>query len=205
MANKLFGVFMFIAGAAAGAAVAWKLTKTKYEQIAEEEIDSVKEVFSRRLKDEREKNTDEITKDGESIQKGLADGIKKDKPDLSEYVKRINSEGYSDNKEKGGGDMVNKKPYIIKEEDFGEMDGYENICLTYYSDKVLADEFDEIIYDIDGTIGEESLNHFGEEEPNYLFVRNDNLKCDYEVVLDPSTYTDVVNQPSEKVERWQEE
>ena len=85
------------------------------------------------------------------------------------------------------------------------MDGYENICLTYYSDKVLADEFDEIIYDIDGTIGEESLNHFGEEELNYLFVRNDNLKCDYEVVLDPSTYTDVVNQPSEKVERWQEE
>ena len=71
MSNKLFGVFMFIAGAAAGAAVAWKLTKTKYEQIAEDEIDSVKEVFSRRLKEEREKNTDGITKAGESIQKGL--------------------------------------------------------------------------------------------------------------------------------------
>ena len=40
-------VLIFAAGAAIGSAVTWKLIKTKYEQIANEEIESVKEFFGR--------------------------------------------------------------------------------------------------------------------------------------------------------------
>ena len=46
MNNKVVNVLMFAAGAAVGSVVTWKLVKTKYEQIARDEIASVKEVFS---------------------------------------------------------------------------------------------------------------------------------------------------------------
>ena len=48
MNRNLLTSLAFVAGAAAGSAITWKLLKTKYEKIAQEEIDSVKEVFSRR-------------------------------------------------------------------------------------------------------------------------------------------------------------
>ena len=43
---------VFTAGAIFGSLVTWKLTKDKYARIAQEEIDSVKEVFARREREE---------------------------------------------------------------------------------------------------------------------------------------------------------
>ena len=60
MKNQLSNIIIFAAGAAIGSAVTWKLLKTKYEQIAQEEIDSVKAVFSRREEsDDSEEDEDE--------------------------------------------------------------------------------------------------------------------------------------------------
>ena len=43
---KFINVLMFAAGAAIGSAVTWKVVKTKYERIAQEEIESVKEAYA---------------------------------------------------------------------------------------------------------------------------------------------------------------
>ena len=61
--NKAFGIVIFAVGAVAGSAATWYFTKTKYEKIAQEEIDSVKEVFSNRNKSADEK------KDGVACEK----------------------------------------------------------------------------------------------------------------------------------------
>ena len=49
MSNKLISIGAFVVGAAIGSVVTWKIVKTKYEQFAQEQIDSVKEVFARRI------------------------------------------------------------------------------------------------------------------------------------------------------------
>lgn len=54
MNQKLINVLMFTAGAAIGSLVTWKVVKAKYEQIAQEEIDSVKETWSRMVREESE-------------------------------------------------------------------------------------------------------------------------------------------------------
>ena len=46
--NKLISVGFFIAGAAVGSIVTWQFLKTKYEEIAQEEIDSVKQTYAKR-------------------------------------------------------------------------------------------------------------------------------------------------------------
>lgn len=88
-------------------------------------------------------------------------------------------------------EYVNDKPYVISPEDFGEYEDYETISLTYYKDKVLTDELNEIVEDIEETVGEESLNHFGEYEDDSVFVRNDSKRCDYEILLVDQFYSDV--------------
>ena len=85
-----------------------------------------------------------------------------------------------------------EKPYVIKPEEFGEILEYESISLTYYADGVLADEYDEVIDDVDEIVGEESLTTFGQYEDSAVFVRNDARKTDYEILLDLRNYSDVV-------------
>ena len=48
MKQKLLYLVMFAAGATIGSAVSWQLAKNKYKQIADEEIQSVKDAFSKK-------------------------------------------------------------------------------------------------------------------------------------------------------------
>ena len=92
------------------------------------------------------------------------------------------------------------KPYVISPDEFGEFEDYERISLSYYTDQILADEDDEKVEDVDNVVGLESLAHFGEYEDDSVFVRNDRLKCDYEILLDQRTYSDVIKQRPHQTE-----
>ena len=185
---------MFMAGLTIGSAATWLCLKKRYEQIAQEEIDSVKAVFAEKkpetvIRKEENENLDKDTK------------IKADqaklKPDLINYAAKLAEEGYtnyaSTNNKNAKEEKVNmvEKPYIISPEEFGDFDEYTKLSLTYYSDGVLADENDEIVDDIDETVGADFADHFGEYEDDSVFVRNDRLKCDYEILRDNRSYSDV--------------
>lgn len=83
-------------------------------------------------------------------------------------------------------------PYVIKPEDFGMLD-YEDICLTYYSDGVLADDHDDKVEFVEQVVGTEWRREF-ERGETVVYVRNDARKCDYEIALDFRTYTDIVDE-----------
>lgn len=48
--------------------------------------------------------------------------------------------------------------------------------------------------EIEETVGKGSLTHFGEYEPDSVFVRNDRLKVDYEILMDQRTYAQVLEE-----------
>jgi len=172
-------VLCFLLGLGIGAASAWIFAKERYERIAQEEIDSVKEVFSKKDITEPKEETEE------KIEQPVRD---RQKPDLMEYAAKLRSLGYSDDSSNDGSE---DGPYVISPEDFGEVEEYDSISLVYYADGVVADENDDILEDLEATIGRESLNHFGEYEDDSVFVRNDTLRCDYEILLDNRTYEEV--------------
>jgi hypothetical protein len=64
--------------------------------------------------------------------------------------------------------------------------GVQTLYLT--KDGKLVNKDWEIIDDIDDIVGYESLDHMGEYEDDTLHVRNDRLKCDYEIYLSEKTY-----------------
>lgn len=187
MNNTLSSIIIFAAGAAIGSVVTWKLVKTKYERIAQEEIDSVKEVFSRqekKLTEPEKENAVEVELDSQTI---------------NELEEVIANSGYANyepyTKEEKGGKSYMDVPYVISPEEFGENPDYEQVSLVYYADGILADEVNEVIEDddVEDIVGSGSLTHFGEYEDDSVFVRNDNMKTDYEILLDVRTYADSIN------------
>lgn len=176
--NKLF---IFAVGAAIGSAVTWKIVKTKYERIANEEIASVKETFANREKNI--KSTKDIAE--ENVVERIARLAAEEKEKV-EYNSLIEDLGYSED--------VNKMdiPYVIPPDEFGDID-YTLISLNYYADGVLTDDWDNPIDDVDNVVGLDSLTHFGEYEEDSVYVRNDKYKCDYEILLDERNFSDVIN------------
>ena len=173
MNDKLSLSLAFVAGVAAGAFVAWKALENKYKQMADEEVESVKEMFNRKLEKQQEEAS--VEKQNE------------------EYDNMLKDLGYEKSEKEGEEDMArNAKVYVIPPESFGEI-GYDTVSLTYYADKVLVDcVTNKVITNVDEIVGRGSLETFGEYEDDSVFVRNDELKKDYEILLDIRNYSDIV-------------
>lgn len=229
MNKTLFGVIAFAAGAAIGSVVTWKVVKTRYEQIADEEIASVKD----ELLNQREEYTnlmvkmkkhlnESVTYDGPQDADEAApeeetddyypddderDFIENEKQRI-EYYKLTSKyrgsnaedddEGEENDKEGDEGEdefdgevrFING-PYPISPDDFScSPPGYSAQPLDYFADGVLADDWGMKV-DIEETIGEENLAHFGEYADDILYVRNERTEIDYEVTKDPRTYEEV--------------
>lgn len=181
MKRILSNAVIFAAGAAIGSVVTWKLIEEKYKRIAQEEIDSVKEVFAKKRTEEPEvikPTIDDLVEAKIESENGHVD--------YSNIVEKL---GYTNNEE-GGSTMIDK-PYVISPDEFGDCD-YEIVSLTFYADGVLADDYDEVVEDIPGTVGIGSLQTFGQYEDDSVFVRNDRLKIDYEILRDLRRYSEVV-------------
>ncbi len=197
--SKSINFMLFIFGAAVGSAATWTYAKKKYELIAQEEIDSVKEVFSKR-------------ENGNTV-KEVEFNKQEEKPDLKEYAAKIRESNYTNYSDTDGKSETKRETrkqderdkkgyfaYVITPEEFGEFDDYEKISLSYFDDQILADENLDMVDDIEETVGIDSLTHFGEYEDDSVFVRNDERKCDYEILLDHRNYEDVIKKKPRSTE-----
>jgi hypothetical protein len=162
----------FITGAAAGAVVAWQVTKKKYEERTKQEVDSFIEYWTEKNKADKKE-----AKEAEKSQL---------QEDLAEYAYLV--EEYTE-----GGSENMAKPVVIDPEEFGAIEDYEIISLVYYNDEVLVDSHDVPVDDIDDKVGADFAKYFGKYEDDAVHVRNDRLKHYYEILADEQNYADVAN------------
>lgn len=169
---------MFAAGAGVGSVATWQFLKKKYERIVDDEIRSFKEQY-RKKREEQEVDTDERTTP-------KYEPTEEEVEEYSEIIKTGNYMTYSVDEEPP------KPPYVIAPDEFGDNEDYEQTTYTYYADGILADEDDRIVEDVEGSVGFESLTHFGEYEDDAVHVRNERLKIDFEILLDETEYSEVL-------------
>lgn len=168
--KNLSYILTFVAGAVVGSAVTYKVVSERYE----EDIRSVKEVYySEKIEQEKE---------------GAEPAPKKEVAS-TEYSNILNKNEYGADE---GGKKMDIAPYFISIDEYGEMDDYEQVQLFYYKDGVLADELDNIIRDVDDAIGEDSLEYLDECEDSVVFIRNENNKTDYEVLISDREFSEIV-------------
>ena len=173
-------IVSFVLGAAFGCAGTFYFCKSYFEKKSEEEIESVKNAYRTRKKEEtKQKEHDEEPK--EKAQE------KKEFTAYHNIAKSYASEEPDD---------TGKEPYSIAPDEFGEFDEYDKITLYCYSDGVLADENNDVIDPAESPVGNDWEEAIGEWEDDCAYIRNEVLKCDYEILVDHRAYTSVVGKQS---------
>lgn len=184
----------FIFGAGIGGTVTWYCCKEHYRKIADEEIQSVIEMFH---KDGSEPLN--VTSPEQPVENQKRERSEQ----LTEYSKLLQDCAYNrgapkdalvDNTEETSDAQPNAKgPYIISPEEFDTQENYDVIVFTYYADNVLVDEdgsplsTDEIYW----YVGEDFASHFGEYEDDSVHIRNELRQTDYEILRVIQRYGDL--------------
>lgn len=177
MNTTVKNILIFVAGAGLGSLATYRFVKNKCKQVMQEEIDSVIEHFSKRAAIDEAEHLKEMT--DEEYHKQVHQYTDYNKCSVSELADGAHP--FS-----GGSSKMGSVPYIIPETEFSNtFTHYDKLTLYYYDeDDTLADENEEIVANIDYIIGDENLNCFGVEsnDTDIVYVRNDQLAIDYEVI-----------------------
>lgn len=216
MNNKIVSIITFFCAGAALGGIGVKIAlDKKYSKRFTEEIESVKSAYDRMAKElinDHYGCNDEVV---EQIPNEKPSAPPK-KPPLSVCTEKLRRAGYVDyaaisnqkspQEEEDGIDEVVEsnvfedsaeipnpdKPYIITPEQFSELESFEQMTLILYSDQVLATEDGRPVENIDRVIGVHALERFGEFDTDAVYVRNEVLKYDYEILKDENTFADAI-------------
>jgi len=217
--TTLIRLGIFVLGAGVGFLVGKKMYEEYYANIAQEEINSVKERFETRPKYDDRGDT-AIAADTKqelgfrSVPNHLSRSSLDDNPcekakrnyHLASTVAEAEAhpdtdEEDDDDEERDAAGMTEREinpdidrtyPYVIEADDFkDEFDQHDKQTLYYYRyDDVLSEEDESIIKDIDGTIGDDALAKL--DMQTTVWVRNEPLAIDYEIIALNSSYADTI-------------
>lgn len=206
LSSAIAGGFLFgITGAAAGWYITDRKLRKKYEQIAEEEISEMREHFRARLV-ARETPKPDVEDLGKMTEKLGYDKPSQpwpaSDPPVPEVDEEVDGEVETQNVfETYAWDIEAEKakrneddPYVIHVDERNE-DEYTQTTMTYYEgDDVLTDSSDRVVHEVDSIVGIENMDRFGHgsNDPNIVYVRNEKLAVDIEVVKSEGTYEEEV-------------
>lgn len=181
-------VLIFGAGVIAGSICSIQIVKERLKEDVEIEIAEMRAYYRDKMKENREEET--ITKEDEF--EPIAEVIEKEEKQME---KIIQDKGYVNQKEEEVSNTYDI-PYVINEEEYGSEEDYDTEVLTYFADKVLVDEVDEIIEDMDTVVGLGNLGIFEEfEGAKTIYVRNEIYKTDFMICKDDWNYSDLSDYP----------
>lgn len=184
MNNKLYFACLLL-GVGIGLYSGAEYYRNKYKTISDNEIESVRDSYQKAIRSLTKEPIAEkkIVKAPEKTVSSLFPGDDIPEMDFKAAKEIIKKNEYKED--------ASPAPYVIPPDDFGGTFEYDCVSLVYYADGVLVDDNQDVVTDIDGTIGEEALDSFGIYEDDAVYVRNDEKRCDYEVLLDERNWSDV--------------
>lgn len=207
MKTIIVGILSLLTGGGIGYLVGNKVATKKYKDLADKEVESVKASL-KAYYEEKMQNGTTIKKGSEAVNDKKDDKPKKKNPlmdkdsidydmlkeEKHEYMKYVKPYISENNVKEGEPEDtvgINPlKPYLISSEEYSESD-YNAQTLHWYRDGVLCDDEYNVIKDIHGTVGDEALNSFGLYQEDAVYVRNDQHKIDYEILLEDDDYSRV--------------
>jgi len=217
-------VSSFTAGLLVGAAGAYLLAKKQlesyYSDVAQRDIDTMKEHYSVTRKEGIYSTPDQAVaaRHGEAYVKTvenlgysklpthttLGDAPESEEDDLSEEDSVVAVNVFDDVNGLNEEEVETRDPdhpYVLDIDEFMEqdivVDGkiYNKSTVTYFDgDNTLIDEREEVIPDIERTVGIDNMTRFGHKskDKSVVYVRNERLETDFEVLLDQTSYTETV-------------
>ena len=203
---------IFLAGAAIGSGITYFVTKkvigekveAKYEAQYQEELKSVKESFAYlaeedRKKAEAAKNKPSIDIYTEAINKARAREEEAEAKKVN-YSKPATIGLEDDEIEDDANtplidttiideDTDTSQPYILKR--IPDDEEYTRVSVTYYADGTYADSRDAEM-EIEEYIGKNMMDYVSHTDKDEVFIRNEELGIDVDIIKDTRTYDEVM-------------
>lgn len=185
--NKAAYLVSFICGAIVGATLMSIHKEKKNDQQTEAVNDISKDAVE---------IAEQVEVSPEAVAEQLAEDIQKTANEKAVEIEELVNEIITNNGY-AVGDHTNPGtddgPYVIGPADFGDFEDYDAISLTLLSDGILVDDRMTTIDDPENTVGTEYKKYFGvyPNDPDTVYIRNDELCCDFEIVKDLRTYEEV--------------
>ena len=191
------GVFIFLAGAGVGAGATWYFVKKHYEKVADEEIKDVVtrfKAYKETLQKEHASVPDENPNPSYEGNSRRNNVVQMERPISSDFNEELSNGIIDDPK----GENEGVAPYVISEEEFGEIEDYDQKTLFwYYRDNILATDEDLEVEDKFTTVGD-TLEEF--KKDRYLervLVRNEQDETDYEILVSEKHFYEVTGGDTE--------
>ena len=212
--SMLIKLSIFTLGGTVGFLVAQQIYKKYYADIAQKEIDSVKETLKNYkpfevIKSNKTETQEKKTNNNPLVRSSL-DGNKyeqiKKNYNLTgiKYKDEDEDEGQEDEeldvdaagkteKEMNPDKLDRDLPYIINDQEFSEeCDHHDKVSLYYYQlDDVLCDEYEEVIEEIEEKVGYDALSVL--DMQTTVWVRNEPLCIDYEIISIKKSFAETVH------------
>lgn len=182
-------ILCLLGGLGLGAVGGFLTAKSIYEKQIEDEVEKVRQYYILKTEDEEnEKIDDDISEEFNNDEL-----IEEDKTNYTEIIDNLNYNRYSTKPSSEVG--LRKDPYLIEEQDYIEKRGHNKIVLSYFEeDSVLMNaENDEVIEDPNKSIGFDNLASLDGNNTT-IYVRNEYLGNDYQIILESGTYEDYVGE-----------
>jgi len=112
--------------------------------------------------------------------------IRTEGPDI--IITRTSDIGWDYEEEKKNRDSL--APYVIHMDEFwsNEMEFAQHTWTYYEGDDVMVDEEDVVVYNHDQKVGELKFGH-GSGDPNTVYIRNEKMKMEMEVLREEGLYS----------------
>ena len=218
-AGVVVAVLAFSAGSITGSLLTLRYSEKKYKQHFEAELERTLEFYRKLYKKDQYADPKDVlirqaTEEDEGFVEAVAalrtyrDGVpileEGEEVTVREPIKSENiSDGWikTDDHEAGWDydeEIARRSPgapYIIHHDEFfeGEKDYLQSSLVYYEGDDVLSDERDKHIDDVEGTIGSDNLRFgHGSRDNNIVYIRNDRLEMDFEVMRSFGKYSQEV-------------
>lgn len=188
MNKYLIGGLIFVAGVATGSVVTHFAEKKRMQDDADRQIEDMRKYVEDKLRPY--KVAEKMDKKAEEFEERTAADIIAEKvPEFTNYVQFSDSEEVERDilAKKAAQEHPkddSKEPYIITEDQFTDpIPHYDKITLNYYPDQnELIDDMADSSEDLE-VVGRENLDILAESGEEVMYVRNDRISIDYEVVL----------------------
>ena len=183
--SKVKGLLIFAAGALAGAFAGARIAKKHYEELAQEEIEEVRAYYKNKEKEE----TNAIEEPEKIEEKSIE---VEEKKEYDTIIKHGNYMTMEEDKENEDDELYSSddEPYIIDPSEFGNYGHYATQTCTYFADGVLVDDVDEVIEDPETLVGNYHVDIFRDFDATSVYVRNDWMKMDFEIIRDDWFWSD---------------
>ena len=178
----------FIAGVGVGIAIAWTYNKNKYEDMVQEEVESLRDM---------KKKKEEPIKESEKEGLDTAEEIYEEHLAKEEAKKIINYNNYSkieDEEDNCGAiarERIKNPIHVITPEEFASEVGYDTDTFYIFENDIVANDNNEEIKNVEEMFAltvQEIRGQFGIYEDDSVYVRDEKLQMDYEILRELENY-----------------